>query len=149
MKRFVQPSTARQFNHVQELLERMDFGKVDIKDLGTIDFRLPEDDPRTWLALTGSTHPSRPRIGIGAPVWSVKDWVGYVYPAGTPNKDFLTEYAKQFNSIELNSTHYGTPDSETIKRWRDSTPDGFKFNVKFLQEISHRFPLGADLKLVT
>lgn len=125
----------------------MDFGKVDASILPTIDFSLPDDDPRTWVALREAPE-TQVRIGVGAPVWGVKSWLGSVYAPGTPPKEFLQSYAGQFNSIELNTTHYGTPSPETIAKWRESSPDGFKFNVKFLQEISHRQPLGHDPKLV-
>lgn len=138
----------------------VEFGKVDALTLKTIDFRLPPDDPRTWVALRegretlaastrGDSQDNQSlRIGVGAPVWGVKSWVGSVYAQGLPSKEFLHAYGAQFNSIELNSTHYGIPEAATIDRWRDSTPEGFKFNVKFLQEISHRQPLGHDPGLV-
>jgi uncharacterized protein YecE (DUF72 family) len=129
----------------------LDFGKTDILGLANIDLSLPDDDPRTWAALKTardrSTGLTKPRVGVGAPVWGVKEWVGKVYPPQTAARDFLREYSKQFNSIELNSTHYGIPDELTIARWRDSTPNGFKFNVKFLQNISHHYPLDANESL--
>jgi uncharacterized protein YecE (DUF72 family) len=81
-------------------------------------------------------------------VWAVKDWLGQVYPLGAQPKDFLTHYARQFNSIELNSTHYGIPSDETVIRWRESTPSGFKFNVKFFQNISHHAALDENAALV-
>lgn len=125
----------------------MEFGKVGIPGLDQIDFTLPPDDPRTWIALRKArearSSQSPPRVGVGAPVWGAKAWIGKVYPVGTNAKDFLYHYSRQFNSIELNTTHYGIPDETTIERWCDSTPNGFKFNVKFLQEISHRGPLSS------
>jgi uncharacterized protein YecE (DUF72 family) len=130
----------------------MEFGKSDILGLNQIDLSLPSDDPRSWTALkrakdrhslAGAT-PTFSRIGVGAPGWGVKDWVGKVYPVGTLAKDFLFHYSRQFNSVELNSTFYGIPDSETIERWQDSTPNDFKFNVKMLQDITHRGPLTSD-----
>lgn len=122
----------------------MEFGKVSLSELNEIDLKLPEDDPRTWIALKNrASNDSVLRVGVGAPVWGVKNWVGKVYPPGAQPKDFLEHYARQFNSIELNTTHYRTPDPATVQRWREVTPEGFKFNVKILQEISHRRPLDA------
>ncbi len=138
----------------------MEFGKVDRSDLSKIDLRLPEDDPRTGptlrtsreLRLRPDLHQVLPvahtRVGVGAPVWAVKDWLGKVYPLGTQPKDFLAHYARQFNSIELNSTHYGIPSEETVVRWRESTPAGFKFNVKVFQTISHHAALDENAGLV-
>jgi uncharacterized protein YecE (DUF72 family) len=56
-------------------------------------------------------------------------------------KDSLLWYAKQFNTIELNSTHYHIPSPDTIDRWRQSVPQGFKFCPKFPQLISHEAAL--------
>ncbi|MES2855929.1 MAG: DUF72 domain-containing protein [Bdellovibrionota bacterium] len=116
--------------------------------MSQIDLSLPVDDPRTWVALKRSEKTKPARIGIGAPAWGVKDWIGKVYPIGTQAKDFLHHYSRQFNSIELNSTHYSLPDPATIERWRDATPNGFKFNVKMLQDITHRGSLGSHATLV-
>ena len=41
------------------------------------------------------------------------------------------------STVELNSTHYGTPSHETIAKWREAVPDGFVFCPKVLQRISH------------
>lgn len=138
----------------------MEFGRVSREQLNRIDLRLPGDDPRTWTTLRLSRelrmrpdlHRVLPnvnaRIGVGAPVWAVKDWLGQVYPLGAQPKDFLTHYSRQFNSIELNSTHYGIPSDDTVARWRESTPSGFKFNVKFFQNISHHAALDENAALV-
>ncbi len=137
----------------------MEFGKVDSAQLNEIDLVLPPDDPRTWATLKSARglrqRPDlnrrlpqlKPRIGVGAPAWAVKKWLGKVYPVGTPTKDFLYHYSRQFNSIELNSTHYGIPDEATVTRWRETTPNGFKFNVKFFQNISHHHALDENAGL--
>lgn len=133
----------------------MEFGRVERAQLDEIDLTLPPDDPRTWsvlrtardLRLRPSAVPFSPRIGVGAPVWAVKDWIGKVYPIGAASKDFLSLYSRQFNSIELNSTHYGIPDEATVIRWRESVPSGFKFNVKFFQNISHHHALDENAVL--
>src|SRR5438309_893913 len=123
----------------------MEFGKVPEHHLPRVDFNLPVQDPRTWLRLRMSGEERKPsRIGIGCPVWGVKDWVGQVYPVKTNPKDFLFYYSRQFNSIELNTTHYRIPDAETIRRWRETVPDDFRFNPKLPQEISHHHPLTPD-----
>lgn len=130
----------------------MEFGKVDVLGLSQLDLSLPPDDPRTWVALKKARdgRPSQfaPRVGVGATVWGVKGWCGKVYPSGTAARDFLFHYSRQFNSIELNTTHYHIPDEQTVLRWRDTTPSGFKFNVKFLQDVSHRRPLSAHEPMV-
>lgn len=123
----------------------MEFGKVPSNRLSKIDFNIPSQDPRTWLRFR--LHAEKRcglRVGIGCPVWSVKDWLGEIYPSHIAPKDYLFYYSRQFNSIELNSSHYRVPDQETVKRWRDTVPNDFRFNPKLPQEVSHRLPLSAD-----
>lgn len=124
----------------------MEFGKVLSSDLDRISFELPDDDPRASSVLPPGRVPT-PRIGIGAPVWGVKGWEGKVYPLATDTKDFLYHYSRQFNSIELNTTHYRIPDRETIRRWRETTPETFRFCPKFPQTISHQSPLSSHAAL--
>lgn len=71
-----------------------------------------------------------------------------MYPQGTDPKDFLYHYSRQFTSIELNTTHYRIPDKETIAKWRETTPEGFKFCPKWPQEISHHSPLSSRAVLI-
>lgn len=128
----------------------MEFGKVDVSLLNKIDLSLPADDPRTWIALRKASEASptgskKVSIRVGCPVWGVKSWVGKVYPPGTQAKDFLYHYSRQFSTIELNTTHYRIPDTETVRRWRESVPSDFRFCPKFPQEISHRSPLSNHL----
>jgi uncharacterized protein YecE (DUF72 family) len=62
---------------------------------------------------------------------------GTIYPANAKPGDFIKYYVRQFNTIELNATHYRTPDAETVKRWRKLAPAHFKFCPKIHQDISH------------
>jgi uncharacterized protein YecE (DUF72 family) len=123
----------------------MDFGYL--PDISTVDFRLPPDHPDTLAQLHYSARDvSRPPVFyIGAPQWVNKSWLGNLYPANAKEKDFLYHYARQFNTIELNSTHYGIPSEATISRWREAVTPEFKFCPKFPQLISHEKQLvGAE-----
>ncbi len=44
-------------------------------------------------------------IYFGTSGFSYKDWVGVFYPAGMPQRDWLSFYAREFNSCEINSTY--------------------------------------------
>ena len=57
------------------------------------------------------------------------------YPRGT--KDELTYYSQQFNSIEMNSLFYNMPKADQVVKWKNRTPDGFRFFPKINQVISH------------
>ncbi|MEM9991192.1 MAG: DUF72 domain-containing protein, partial [Bacteroidota bacterium] len=76
--------------------------------------------------------------------WSMKEWVGKVYPDQTKAKDFLKHYARQFNTIELNATHYRIPNEATILKCKTETPDDFRFCPKIPQSVSHSRDLGLE-----
>jgi len=114
----------------------MDFGKL--LDISQVNFRLPEDKPQNLRVLRKNAKPEKAKIYVGCPVWANKAWVGSTYPIGTKEKDFLKFYTQQFNTIELNVTHYQIPSSAMIRKWREASTPDFKFCPKFPQEISHR-----------
>jgi len=123
----------------------MKFGKLE--DISGVDFRLP-DDPIYNHKIFESLTPSEPHLYIGSTGWGMKEWKGVYYPEKTKADQFLYEYAKQFNSIELNSTHYGTPKIETLEKWYGDTPSDFKFCPKLHKAISHRKVLGIDSDII-
>jgi uncharacterized protein YecE (DUF72 family) len=78
-------------------------------------------------------------------MWALKTWVGTFFPAGAKAHDFLYLYSRRLNTVEGNTTFYATPSAETIARWRDETPPGFNFCLKFPRTISHERRLrGAE-----
>ena len=114
----------------------MDFGHIEDPKavdrlLKTLPLTLPENDMRVGLKK------KKIDIFIGPPVWSHAGWKGSVYPKKTASADFLKYFSRQFNAIELNSTFYRTPDTKTLKQWKDSTPPTFRFSPKLGQAISH------------
>ena len=113
----------------------MDFGKL--QDISNIDFSLPPDNSLTAHILELSPKNQKSNIYIGPPVWANKDWIGKIYPHNAKDKELLYHYTRQFNTIELNVTHYQIPTVETIQRWKAAAADGFKFCPKFPQIISH------------
>ncbi|UOR04498.1 DUF72 domain-containing protein [Hymenobacter aerilatus] len=114
----------------------MDFGRL--SDLRYVDFSLPPDHPATAAVLARTTAtPVSPAVYVGCPIWTNKAWLGSYFPAGIKDADYLHYYARQFNSIELNTTHYRIPDAPTVRRWRDAVPPSFRFCPKLPQSISH------------
>jgi uncharacterized protein YecE (DUF72 family) len=53
------------------------------------------------------------------------------------SKDFLRHYASQFQTVEIDSTFYGTPSPSTVTNWNEKTPRDFIFAVKVPQVITH------------
>lgn len=76
-------------------------------------------------------------IHLGTQGWNYDAWVGPFYPAGTRPSDFLTVYARAFDSVEVDSTFYASPAEATIRSWAERTPKGFVFALKLPQEITH------------
>ncbi|MEM7101844.1 MAG: DUF72 domain-containing protein [Bacteroidota bacterium] len=125
----------------------MKFGKL--FDISNVDFKLPADASGTGRLLSNLPEREGPlKVYIGCTGWSMKEWIGKVYPPKTKAKDFLFYYSRQFNTIELNTTHYRTPDEKTIEKWKSESGDNFRFCPKILQAISHRRDLGKDNPLV-
>ncbi len=121
----------------------MDFGKVEDKELNKIDFTLPDDPPDTEKILGAlkkkftDAKKKKQKVYIGCAKWGRKEWVGKIYPLKTKEKDFVAHYVKQFNSIELNATHYRIPEPASIEKWKSGAAKDFKFCPKFPQMISH------------
>jgi uncharacterized protein YecE (DUF72 family) len=77
-------------------------------------------------------------LRLGTSSWSSEDWVGVFYPPGTTSADFLSEYAKHFDTVEVDSTFYHTPPAAVVRNWRARTPPGFLIAAKFPQVITHK-----------
>lgn len=74
---------------------------------------------------------------LGCPIWACDRWKGNFFTHNAPQRQFLQQYSSVFNTVEGNSTFYGIPSQDTVQRWADSTPDGFRFALKFPRAISH------------
>lgn len=81
------------------------------------------------------------RYFLGCPVWSNKAWAGEFFTADARPADYLRQYASVFNTVEGNTTFYGLPKRDTVRRWLDETPPHFRFCFKFPREISHHLRL--------
>jgi uncharacterized protein YecE (DUF72 family) len=121
----------------------MDFGKL--PTIEGVDFSLPPAHEATLHLLNKQQTNHAFNIYIGCPVWAVKEWQGHLYPQHTPEKQFLYHYTRQFNTIELNTTHYRTPDEATANKWYAESATGFKFCPKLLQTITHEYKLTGKI----
>ena len=122
----------------------MKFGKVN--DPSRIDYQLPVEPLANRARLDRyelGAGEGKPRLYLGATGWSMKEWVGTWYPDKAKTADYLRYYGEQFNTIELNTTHYRIPDAETVARWYATVPADFRFCPKVPKSISHVNNLGA------
>jgi len=78
-----------------------------------------------------------PGIYLGTSSFTAAGWVGPFYPKGMRPSDYLAFYAEHFNTVEVDSTFYGCPSTNTVNNWDARTPDSFIFSVKVPQVITH------------
>ena len=69
-------------------------------------------------------------ILVGTSGWSYPSWRPGFYPAELRPEEFLSFYASQLPTVELNSTKYRLPSEEQFASWAAQVPDGFRFAVK-------------------
>jgi len=74
---------------------------------------------------------------IGTSGWQHNTFAGRFYSEDLPQDDWLSVYARTFNSVEVNNTFYQSPDPATLRAWRQQTPPDFTFAVKANQYITH------------
>jgi uncharacterized protein YecE (DUF72 family) len=74
------------------------------------------------------------RIRVGVAGWSNP-------PAKRSERDadqtHLSYYAAHFSCVEINSSFYRPHRSTTYARWRDETPEPFRFSVKMPRSVTH------------
>lgn len=122
----------------------MEFGKL--SDISQVDFSLPKDANRNQRVLAKSGTQSQTKICIGMARWGDRNLVGKLYPKGTTSKDYLYHYSRQFNTIEMNTTHYRIPTLDMVEQWKEKTPTDFKFCPKVPQVISHSHDFGESIR---
>ncbi len=115
----------------------MEFGRVPENELNKIDFSLKEEPAFNKAILKGKAV-ANPKVYMGCAKWGRPEWVGKIYPLKTKEKDFLAEYVKHYNSIELNATHYKIYGEEMIQNWNDkAAKKDFKFCPKMYKGVTH------------
>ena len=119
----------------------MKFGKA--FNLENIDFSLPIEASENRLILQNA-NAEFSRIYIGSTAWVVPAWKGLLYPKKVRSNEYLYHYSRQFNSIELNTTHYRLPSKDQVQQWKDQVPEDFRFCPKVWNNISHRKSLGLN-----
>lgn len=88
------------------------------------------------------------KVWLGTTAWAFDTWVGSFYPPKTKSGDYLTEYARRFPAVEVDSTFYAIPRESAVAGWARKTPDSFLLCPKFPQLITHEKRL-TDAELET
>jgi hypothetical protein len=58
---------------------------------------------------------SLPGILLGTSAFTANGWEGSFYPKGMQSRDFLSYYATQFATVEVNTTFYDTSSAAIVK----------------------------------
>jgi uncharacterized protein YecE (DUF72 family) len=85
---------------------------------------------------TGKTKTASP-ILVGTSGFAYKEWKGIFYPNDLPAKKYLSYYAQEFRTTEINNTFYRMPTAKLCEGWYAEVPDHFSFTLKLSQRITH------------
>ena len=101
----------------------MEFGRVEEKELSSIDFSLPAEPGFNKKIVSGKPA-KQPKVYLGCAKWGRPEWVGKIYPYRTKEKDFLKHYVDHYNAIELNAMHHKLYGPLATAKWAEK---GFGF----------------------
>lgn len=76
-------------------------------------------------------------VFVGTSGWHYKHWKGPFYPNGLPPDRWLSFYAEQFETVELNTTFYRLPPVASPGQWKKNTPRDFCFAAKGSRFLTH------------
>jgi uncharacterized protein YecE (DUF72 family) len=78
-----------------------------------------------------------PQLLVGTSGWAYPSWKPGFYPEKLAQAKFLTYYATQLNTVEVNLTFRQLLKDTTAQKWIAQTPDYFRFTIKAHQVITH------------
>ncbi len=114
----------------------MDFGRIPEELLDQVNFKLPPDPAFTKQIL--QKQDSKVKVYTGCAKWGIKEWKGKIYPQKTKEKDYLSHYVQQYNSIELNATYHNLLGAIAVGRWQEKAAGrDFLFCPKMYEGVSH------------
>jgi uncharacterized protein YecE (DUF72 family) len=85
-------------------------------------------------------------LGIGS--WGDDAYVGVLYPPRLPKAERLSEYARSFSHVEVNSTYYAIPQPSAVRAWVKQTPENFTFSIKLHRAFAQSPAKAADGSLI-
>ena len=77
-------------------------------------------------------------VSVGTSGWSYKEWVGRLYPTGTPASRLLAAYAERLPTVEAHNTFRRRPRAPTLEAWAAVVPERFLFALKAHVAITHQ-----------
>lgn len=84
-------------------------------------------------------------LKIGTCSWNYDSWLGLVYSKKQSHAfEYLPEYSKKYNTVEIDSWFYKLPDQSEIELYFSNVPDSFTFSCKAPQALSQVFRFGTQ-----
>jgi uncharacterized protein YecE (DUF72 family) len=77
------------------------------------------------------------QLFVGTSGWAYPSWKPDFYPAKLAQTKFLSFYAAQLNTVEVNLTFRQLLKETTAQKWIAQTPENFRFGIKAHQVITH------------
>src|SRR5690349_8057891 len=81
------------------------------------------------------------RWRIGTMGFSYADWQKTFYAGSVKPGEYLANYAKVFDAVELDTTFHATPAVERVAKWSNQAPQDFVFCVKTPRQVTHDAPI--------
>lgn len=86
------------------------------------------------METTAETRRGAPRVRVGCCGWSYPEWVGPFYRS---SERMFTQYARVFDTAEIDSSFYRIPERKTMEGLARQAPRDFLFTVKVPQALTH------------
>jgi uncharacterized protein YecE (DUF72 family) len=83
-------------------------------------------------------------LHVGTSGWAYAEWRPAFYPAGLPQRLFLSHYASRLTACEVNATFYRLQSPATMERWAGETPADFRFAAKAHRALTHGVRLDPE-----
>lgn len=79
-------------------------------------------------------------ISIGTCSWNYHSWTGSVYTKAQPSPaDYLPEYSKKYNTVEIDSWFYRIPSRSDVSQYTNKVPKSFRFTCKAIRDLTMPF----------
>jgi uncharacterized protein YecE (DUF72 family) len=74
---------------------------------------------------------------VGTSGYQYTEWRGNFYPEKLATTKMLSFYGQQFTTVEINYTFNRLPSESVLAKWKEQTPETFKFTLKAPKRITH------------
>lgn len=84
------------------------------------------------------------KLRVGTCSWKYPSWKGLVYSQAT-GIDYLSEYARRFDTVEVDQWFWTLPETATAAQYASVTPQDFRFTIKLPNALTltHFYPKRA------